>query len=416
MNANTPIGMLQETSQTKPYKDPKRFLWLISPALPAIGVVASAAYIIAPKKMRFMTLAGPALLHAIVPALDKLVGADGENHPEEAIKQLEQDPYYMRIVNAYIPTQYLATYLAAYAVSRKGTPLIDQIMMGCTMGAINGIALNTAHELSHKSEKKYHYMSHMALLPTGYVHFRVEHPYGHHRRVATPEDPASSQMGESFWQFWPRTVFGSFKSAIEIEKARLARKGKGWWSLENELLQGWAMSAAFHASLPLLFGRRVLPFQITQAVYGFTLFEVINYLEHYGLKRAKDANGKYVRTMPEHSWNSNSMVTNLFLYQLQRHSDHHAYPTRAFQALRHFEDVPQLPSGYAGLLLPALIPAWWYKVMDKRVFDHYKGDLSKANIYPKARARIFAKFGLKDPMLEQSKEVPVAATAKTEKV
>jgi alkane 1-monooxygenase len=391
MNANTPIDLLQQ--QPTPFKDKKRYKWLLSPALPAIGLAAASAYAIAPKKMRWMSALGPIMLHAVIPAIDKIVGPDGENHPEDAIKQLENDPYYMRIVKAYIPSQYLATIIGAYAASRKGTPFIDQIVLGMSIGAVNGIALNTAHELSHKSEKIYHYMSHLALLPTGYVHFRIEHPYGHHRRVATPEDPASSQMGESFWQFWPRTVVGSFKSAIEIETRRLARKGLPFWSLQNELIQGWAMSAAFHGAMIAVFGRRVIPYLATQAVYGFTLFEVINYLEHYGLQRQKLPNGQYERTMPEHSWNNNSMVTNLFLYQLQRHSDHHAYPTRAFQALRHFEDVPQLPAGYASLLLPAIIPAWWYKLMDQRVVDHYKGDMSRINMHPAARERLYAKFG-----------------------
>lgn len=394
MNAKTPIAAMQsQLANAEKFKDKKRYMWLLSPALPLIGVAAVTGYAIAPKKLRFLSAFGPIMLHGVIPLIDKMVGPDGENHAEEMIDQLENDPYYMRIVKAYIPSQYLATLIGAYAATRKGTPLIDQIMLGVSIGAVNGIALNTAHELSHKSEKIYHYMSHLALLPTGYVHFRVEHPYGHHRRVATPEDPASSRMGESFWEFWPRTVLGSLQSAIEIETRRLERKGKTFWSTDNELLQGWAMAAAFHAGMIALFGRRVIPYLATQAVYGFTLFEVINYLEHYGLKRAKLPNGKYVRTMPEHSWNNNSMVTNLFLYQLQRHSDHHAYPTRAFQALRHFEDVPQLPAGYASLLLPAVIPQWWYKLMDQRVVDHYKGDLSKANIHPKAQARIFAKYG-----------------------
>ena len=145
--------------------------------------------------------------------------------------------------------------------------------------------------------------------------------------------------------------------------------------------------------------RRVIPFMATQAVYGFTLFE-INYLEHYGLKRQKLDNGKYERTMPEHSWNNNSIVTNLFLYQLQRHSDHHDYPTRSFQALRHFEDV-QLPAGYSSLLLPAIIPGWWWKLMDQRVVDNYNGDLNKANVHAKARARLFAKYGVVDKQLEE---------------
>lgn len=407
MNANTPMALLQQQANT--HKDSKRHLWLFSPALPLIGLTAAAGYAIAPKKLRLLAALGPIMLHGVIPLMDKIIGPDAENHPEEAIKQLEQDPYYMRIVKAYIPTQYLATVIGAYAASRKGTPLIDQIVLGVSIGAINGIALNTAHELSHKSEKVYHYLSHLALLPTGYIHFRIEHPYGHHKRVATPEDPASSQMGETFWQFWPRTVVGSFKSALEIETRRLARKGKSFWCLDNELLQGWAMSGAFHASMIALFGRRVIPYLVTQAVYGFTLFEVVNYLEHYGLKREQLPNGKYVRTQPEHSWNSNSMVTNLFLYQLQRHSDHHAYPTRAFQALRHFDDVPQLPAGYASLLLPAIFPKWWFKIMDQRVFNHYKGDLNKANVHPKARARLFAKYGVVDQLLNKVNSPAIAA-------
>ena len=410
MNAKTPIAAMQsQLANAEKFKDKKRYMWLLSPALPLIGVAAATGYAIAPKKLRFLSAFGPIMLHGVIPAIDKMVGPDGDNHPEDVIEQLENDPYYMRIVKAYIPSQYLATLIGAYAATRKGTPLIDQIMLGVSIGAVNGIALNTAHELSHKSEKIYHYMSHLALLPTGYVHFRVEHPYGHHRRVATPEDPASSRIGESFWEFWPRTVLGSLQSAIEIETRRLERKGKTFWSTDNELLQGWAMAAAFHAGMIALFGRRVIPYLATQAVYGFTLFEVINYLEHYGLKRAKLPNGKYVRTMPEHSWNNNSMDTNLFLYQLQRHSDHHAYPTRAFQALRHFEDVPQLPAGYASLLLPAVIPQWWYKLMDQRVVDHYKGDLSKANIHPKAQARIFAKYGY-----QPDADITATETSKTE--
>ena len=160
------------------------------------------------------------------------------------------------------------------------------------------------------------------------------------------------------------------------------------------------MSAAFHASMVGIFGKSTIPYLATQAFYGISLFEIINYIEHYGLLRQKKENGQYERTMPEHSWNNNNVVTNLFLYQLQRHSDHHAYPTRPFQALRHFDEAPELPSGYASMLLPALIPSLWFKIMDKRVFDHYKGDLNKANISPKRRAKIFKKFGAVDQSLE----------------
>ena len=382
--------------------DKKRYLWAISPSLPVIGIGILAGYQFAPRPLKkVFALGGPIVLHIIIPAIDTLVGKDTNNPSNEDIKLLEQDPYYARLVKTFIPLQYVANVYACWLASRESTSLLDKILLGVSMGAINGIAINTAHELSHKSERIDHLLSHLALVPSGYNHFRIEHPYGHHKRAATPEDPASSKMGETFYEFFPRTVIGSFKSAIEIEKQRLKRKGLSFWSKDNELLQGWGMAAGFHGAMLKAFGGKILPYQLTQAIYSIGLFEVINYIEHYGLLRQKNENGKYERTMPEHSWNNNNIVTNLFLYQLQRHSDHHAYPTRPFQALRHFDEAPELPSGYASMLLPALIPSVWFKMMDKRVFDHYKGDLNQANIYPKRRAALFKKFGVIDRLLNK---------------
>lgn len=403
MNASVKVQqeLLTVASKSKLELDRKRYMWMLGPALPAIGIGILAGYQFAPRPLKkLFALGGPIVLHVIIPTIDTIIGKDANNPTNEDIKLLENDPYYATLVKTFIPLQYAANVYACYIASRKETSFLDKILIGISMGAVNGIAINTAHELSHKQDRIDHLLSHMALVPTGYNHFRVEHPYGHHKRAATPEDPASSQMGETFYEFWPRTVLGSLKSAIEIETNRLKRKGKQFWSKDNELLQGWAMSATFHASMVKLFGKGAIPYLTTQAFYGISLFEIINYIEHYGLLRQKKADGNYERTMPEHSWNNNNIVTNLFLYQLQRHSDHHAYPTRPFQALRHFDEAPELPSGYASMLLPALIPSMWFKMMDKRVFDHYKGDLNKANIYPKRRAKIFAKFGLVDKSLQ----------------
>lgn len=382
--------------------DKKRYLWAISPALPVIGIGILAGYQFAPKPLKkVFALGGPIVLHLVIPVIDSIIGKDSNNPTDEDIKRLEQDTYYSRLVKSFIPFQYVANVYACYLVSRENTSFLDKILLGISMGAINGIAINTAHELSHKHNKFDQYASHLALAPSGYNHFRIEHTYGHHKRAATPEDPASAQMGETFYEFLPRTVIGSFKSAIEIETRRLKRRGLAFWTKENELLHGWLMSATFHGTMLKLFGMGTLPYLISQSVYAIGLFEVINYIEHYGLLRQKDENGKYERTMPEHSWNNNNIVTNLFLYQLQRHSDHHAYPTRPFQALRHFDEAPELPSGYATMLLPALIPAIWFKMMDKRVFEHYKGDLNKANIYPKRRAKLFKKFAVIDKLLNK---------------
>ena len=153
------------------------------------------------------------------------------------------------------------------------------------------------------------------------------------------------------------------------------------------------MTLVLFGGLVVWLGPVVLPFLILQAIYGASLLEVVNYVEHYGLLRQKLPDGRYQRCEPEHSWNSNHIVGNILLYHLQRHSDHHAHPTRRYQALRHFEDAPQLPSGYALMITVAYFPPLWFALMNKRVVQHYKGDLSRANIHPAARAKILAKYG-----------------------
>ena len=223
-----------------------------------------------------------------------------------------------------------------------------------------------------------------------YGHFFVEHNRGHHARVATPADPASARLGESFYAFLPRTLWGSLKSAWELEALRLRHRGLPVFGPANENLRAWLATALLFGALGAGFGGPALLFLVVQAFYGITLLEVVNYLEHYGLLRPIGPDGRPVRCTPEHSWNSNHRVSNLFLFHLQRHSDHHAHPARRYQALRHFAQSPQLPSGYAGMLLLAYLPPLWRRVMDRRVLKHYEGDMLRANLSPAMRARRMA--------------------------
>jgi alkane 1-monooxygenase len=255
------------------------------------------------------------------------------------------------------------------------------------MGMVSGIAINTAHELGHKRASLERWLSRVALASSGYGHFFIEHNRGHHVRVATPEDPASSRLGESFWAFLPRTVAGSLRSSWELERERLSRTGHRAWTWRNEILGAWAMTVVLFGALAAVFGPVVLPYLLVQAIVGFSLLEVVNYLEHYGLLRQKRDDGRYERCAPRHSWNSNNVATNVLLYHLQRHSDHHANPTRRYQSLRHFDEAPQLPTGYAGMIVLAYIPPLWRRVMDPRLLAHYGGDISLANVHPPARRR-----------------------------
>jgi alkane 1-monooxygenase len=277
--------------------------------------------------------------------------------------------------------------------SHGGLSVLESLGLALTVGMVAGVAINTAHELGHKRASSERWLSRVALAQTGYGHFFIEHNRGHHVRVATPEDPASARMGESFYAFWPRTVAGSLRSAWELERERLARMGRGPWTIRNDALSAWAMTLALYAALALAFGPVVLPYLLLQAVVGFSLLEVVNYLEHYGLMRSCREDGRYERTAPEHSWNSNNVASNVLLYHLQRHSDHHANPTRRYQALRHVDEAPQLPTGYAGMIVLALVPPLWRRTMDRRLLDHYRGEVQRANIHPRARRRVLARYG-----------------------
>jgi len=273
-----------------------------------------------------------------------------------------------------------------------GLAVIDRIGIAATLGMVNGVAINTAHELGHKKEHLERWFAKIALAPTGYGHFFIEHNRGHHVRVATPEDPASSRLGETFWTFLPRTVSGSLVNGWRLEKQRLHRMGKRTFTLRNDVLNAWAMTVVLWGALFALFGFGIWPYLLIQAVLGFSLLEAVNFIEHYGLVRQQLDNGRWERVSPRHSWNNNNTMTNLFLYHLQRHSDHHANPTRRYQALRHFEESPQLPSGYATMIVLCYFPPLWRRVMDKRVLAHYAGDVTLANVHPPKRDKMVARY------------------------
>jgi alkane 1-monooxygenase len=358
------------------WRDTKRPLWplaLVVPVLPFTALLLSTV-----TGSAWAWWLTPMVILGVIPVIDLLVGDDHANPPEEAVPALQASPYYRWITYLFLPAQYGALVVTC-AVWVRDPGIAGAAGLVLTAGLVNGIAINTAHELGHKRETVERWLSKIALAPTGYGHFFVEHNRGHHVRVATPEDPASSRLGESFWRFWPRTVAGSLRSAWHLETARHRLRGRTPWRAGNDILNAWVMTVVLFTVLTVIFGVGVLPFLLLQAVVGFTVLEAVNYLEHYGLLRQRNAAGRYEKVDPRHSWNSDRLTTNVFLFQLQRHSDHHANPLRRYQTLRSFDVSPQLPAGYATMLLTALIPPLWRRVMDHRVLAHYDGDAARAN-------------------------------------
>ena len=374
---------------TLTWRDGKRYVWplgLLVPTLPliALGLVAATG-------SGAFWFIGPVLLFGVFPLIDLWVGKDARNPPDDLIAWLEEDRYYRWCTYAFLPIQYATLLLACWLWARGDLSVVESFGLAWTVGMVSGVAINTAHELGHKRVSLERWLSKIALAQSAYGHFFIEHNRGHHVRVATPDDPASSRMGESFYAFLPRTVLGSLRSAWAIEKARLGRLGTSPWTLRNDILNAWAMTVLLFGVVAVAFGPVVVPFLLIQAVIGFCLLEVVNYMEHYGLLRRKREDGRYERTRPEHSWNSNNVASNVLLYHLQRHSDHHANPVRRYQALRHDDEAPQLPTGYAGMIVVAAIPPLWRRIMDPLLLEHYGGDVTRANISPRRRTRVLAR-------------------------
>ena len=388
--ATVPLGSTQQ------WRDPKRHLWLIGLVVPSLAFVGMGGWLLTGWSVWFWL--GPIVVLGIVPAIDLFAGLDRSNPPDDVIEALEKDRYYRWITYLYLPIQY-AGFVGAMWVVSGASPfelsLSEKVGLAISIGCIGGIGINTAHELGHKKEANERWLSKIALAQVFYGHFYIEHNRGHHVRVATPEDPASSRVGESFYAFWPRTVWGSVRSAWRLEARRIGRRRQHPFRLSNDVLNAWLMSAVLWAGLLLWLGIGILPFLVIQALVGLSLLEVVNYMEHYGMLREKVGVGdrrRYERVDPSHSWNSNNIATNVLLYHLQRHSDHHANPTRRYQTLRDYEESPVLPTGYAGMILLALVPPLWRRVMDPRVLAHFDGDMSRANIQPRRRARVLAAY------------------------
>jgi alkane 1-monooxygenase len=380
----------EQPSLARPWRDPKRYAWLLGLVVPTLPFLAWG--LVQVTGLGIFWFYGPFLVFVIFPLLDILIGMDPTNPPDSVIKWLERDRYYRWCTYLFLPIQYAGLVFACWLWAYGGLSTFDSIGLALTVAMVSGIAINTAHELGHKRASSERWLSKVALAQSGYGHFFIEHNRGHHVRVATPEDPASSRLGESFYAFLPRTVLGSLRSAWELERVRLARVGSSPWTPRNDVLNAWAMTVVLYASLIAVFGVVVLPYLLIQSVLGFCLLEVVNYLEHYGLLRGHREDGRYERTRPEHSWNSNNVASNVLLYHLQRHSDHHANPTRRYQALRHVEEAPQLPTGYAGMIVTAVLPPLWRRIMDRRVLAHYGGELERANVNPRLSARALARL------------------------
>jgi alkane 1-monooxygenase len=375
------------------YRDKKRYLWMLSVFLPLFPLLGVLLYFYTGSEW---TLGIPLLFsYLCIPVLDGLFGSDTNNPPEAVVPLLEQDRYYRLLTYATVPLHFVTLIILAWFVTVQDISSWAVLAVAITAGAYSGLGINTAHELGHKKTRLEQNLAKFALAVPAYGHFCVEHNRGHHRHVATPNDPASARMGESIYAFMLREIPGGFRRGWLQEAERLQRKGLNVWSRHNVVLQSYAISVILQGGLILVFGWIMLPFLAVHNFWAWFQLTSANYIEHYGLLRQKLPSGAFERCQPHHSWNANYVFSNVVLFQLERHSDHHANSSRRYQSLRNFDDIPELPNGYFGMYLLAYIPWLWYWVMDMRVLalPHIQGDLSLVNIQPSRRDAILARYG-----------------------
>ena len=362
------------------YVDGKRHLWILSVLFPLIPLIG----------MGLMTWSGQewmlwipvAFVYVAIPLLDHIFPNDTNNPPEQIVPQLEQDRYYRILNHITVPLHFVILIAGAWFVANLEPGWSGLIAISLMVGLISGFGINTGHELGHKKAPLDRFAARLALAVPFYGHFAIEHNAGHHAQVATPEDSASSRFGESIYRFVFREIPGGIARGWRLESKRLQRRGFRTWSWRNEILQSYAASVILYGGLIFAFGAVILPFLLIQTLWAWWQLTSANYIEHYGLLRKKLPDGRYERCQPHHSWNANQIASNLVTFHLERHSDHHAYAARHYQSLRHFDDVPQLPSGYFGMFILSYFPSLWRRVMDPRVLALVDGDMNLVNIDP----------------------------------
>ncbi|BAM81102.1 similar to alkane hydroxylase [Cyanidioschyzon merolae strain 10D] len=307
------------------------------------------------------------LAFVLIPALDAVLGLDEENPCDAELHSGRHKLAYRVVLYVWPAVQWSFLFWAARLASEGVDLSVSSFIgLGLTAGLLAAQGVNVSHELFHKRNAAEVALGKAILVSVCYGHFYIEHLYGHHRRVATPEDPATARYGESFYAFFPRTVVGSFRSAWKIERERLAKRGFQTFCVENRILRYFACSVLWFLTIFFLYGLRACCLFLLHCFTAITLLEMVNYIEHYGLERAVInvlPNGEkiYEPVSNCHSWNSSHRLTNYILFKLQRHADHHRHADRPYHLLVSTVESPQLPAGYPTMIILLLFPALWRK-------------------------------------------------------
>jgi len=307
----------------------------------------------------------PLVAFGLVPAAELWLRPVTVNRGDET--EARAETVYDQIPRVLALSQWCLVFVFLFRWESYDT-LAEQSGAIATLGIACGtFGINVGHELGHRTGRLDQFLAKAALASSLYVHFFIEHNRGHHAKVSTPDDPVFSPRGCSVYGHWFRALPGTWLESWRLEATRLEKKGVSAWTWQNEHLRLQLAQAGVVGVLFFLGGPSAALAWVASAVLGMLLLETVNYVEHYGLSRRKLETGKYERVQPIHSWNSDHPLGRILLLDLSRHSDHHANPGRPYQLLRSFPEAPQFPTGYPGMILLALLPPAFFRIMHPRI-------------------------------------------------
>lgn len=304
----------------------------------------------------------------LIPFIELFIKSDPSNLDEVEEALAKKNKSYDIILYAAVIMQYYSLWVFFNCLKQDDLSTIDTVGRVMSMGLLCGtFGINVAHELGHRVNKMEQTFAKLLLLTSLYMHFFIEHNKGHHKHVATPHDPSTAKYNQSVYAFWPQTLIGTYLSAWKIANEEMEKKGKPWWSLQNEMLLFQLIQITFVLVILYFFSVKIAILFMVAALIGGLLLESVNYIEHYGLSRSQTSEQQFERVQPHHSWNSNHIIGRLMLFELSRHSDHHYLASRKYQILRSFDNAPQMPTGYPGMILLSLFPPLWFKIMHQQI-------------------------------------------------
>ncbi|MDD0810206.1 alkane 1-monooxygenase [Curvibacter sp. RS43] len=341
----------------------KIFLYLLSLSYPVSTVVGAQFEASWGAGAYFVT---PLVLFLLFPLLDSLVGKRWSSQgPAVESPGLSAWPLWLTYVLAAAHFGIIAWGL--WHVTQVPLSVMAYLGLSLSVGLTTGaMGITTAHELLHKKSPFQRGVGLAMMLGVSYMFFYTEHLKGHHKHVGTPADPTSAPLGENFYRFLLRSTIGIARFIVQTERKTLAQRGARFWRWDNPTVWYGLLPLWLMATLVLTLGWKVLPFFILQSLVAYTLLEVVSYIEHYGLARRVQSDGRYEKVRDDHTWDADFAWSNWATINLQHHAHHHAQPSLAFPYLQPRQNSPQLPFGYPTMALVAFVPPLWHRIMDPR--------------------------------------------------